>query len=128
MSQLCTTYNITNETNQESNYGNDIYVSSYSATEACGGSDAKFAAICLDPSKAGPTNSAVGAVSTYKISSEIDSYSLLGRVTSYINTEIIGKKISASAFINNASTAGSTLESIIDVALVADAKAITVET
>ena len=64
MSQLCTTYNITNETNKETNYGNDIYVSSYSATEACGNASAKFAAICLDPSKAGPTNTSVGAVST----------------------------------------------------------------
>ena len=104
MSQLCTTYNITNETNKETNYGNDIYVSSYSATEACGNASAKFAAICLDPSKAGPTNTSVGAVSTYKVSSSIDTNTLLGKVTSYINTEIIGKKISAAQFINNAST------------------------
>ena len=101
MSQICDSYSIKNEYKQSSEEQGkkDTFVSSYSAVETCGNANAKFAAICLDPSKPGPTNTSPGRVSNYTISSKVEANTLLGKVSSYVKNNIIGKYVSVDNFI-----------------------------
>lgn len=99
MSQMCGAYDISIVSPDEDFTGEGIHISSYKATSTCG-DNTSFAALCLDPSKAGPTTK---DSNSYKIANAINPESLLGRVTSYIGKEIIDKEVNNNDFISSTS-------------------------